>query len=81
MRIYGTNLLAHGGSIALLSFAGVDAEEIVSQSNLVVTARVAAGDDVTGDVLIVADTGATVTHTNGWKYIVAPTIDDVSPAI
>ena len=76
--LYGVSLFGHGRNIGTLTLAGVQAT-ITDQRDIYVYATVAAGSEQTGDVVITADTGATITSANAWSYIAEPAISDISP--
>ena len=77
--IIGKHLLAHGENLTAVSLAGV-AAVIVEQSDFSVTVTAQPGSDTTGDVQMVANTGATITKPKGFTYLKRVEIEKVSPA-
>ena len=79
VQINGTNLFGHGGSVSV-SLAGVPVKStsLATTTQIVVVAN--ASDAQTGDVLIVADTGATVTESDGWKQLEEGVVTAVEPS-
>ena len=78
--VTGTDLLAGGSKIASAKFAGVEAT-ITSSNNTHLEAVIAAkGDDTTGTIVMVSDTGGVVTSDDdAWEYLDASSIGDVDP--
>ena len=79
VSIYGVALRAHGSVVATVTLAGTGAT-IGEQNDLFVTVTVVEAAAATGDVILTADTGATVTKEDGWEYIEPPSISAVTPA-
>ena len=79
VEISGTNLLGYGASLSSVLLDGV-AATIESQNNSYVRVRAGQGSNSTGDVVLVANTGATVTRTDAWTYIVPGAIATVTPS-
>ena len=82
VNITGSNLLGGGSSIVSVSLAGVSVASIAEgKSNTIV--RVVAGVSASsgsGDVVPVANTGATVTLVGGFTYLTAGSISTVTPS-
>jgi len=75
----GTNLRGHVAQVVNVTLAGIPAV-IVAENDTVV--EVTCGDNdlaAVGDVVLTADTGATTTSANGWRYVSPGTINTVSP--
>ena len=80
VTISGSNLLGGGSTISSITLAGTAVSQITSFSNnniVVVAAQATAG---TGDVIIVANTGATTVATNGWTALTTGAVTAVTPA-
>jgi hypothetical protein len=79
LTISGERLFGGGSKVDRVLLGGAEAS-IVSQNRSVIIA-VASGDgDLgTGDVLLVADTGATITAGNSWTQLVPGVITAVAP--
>ena len=77
--ILGSNLLGHGNSIVNVTLAGRPAT-VTQQENLFVTVVARANDAATGDVMMIADTGAVVRLLNGWEYVAQGVIAAVTPS-
>ena len=71
-------MLAGGSSVAQVYLAGVHVSSIDSQQNDVVVITAARGNATLGDVLLVADTGATVTAIDAWTQLVEGNIASVT---
>jgi hypothetical protein len=79
VNISGSDLRGGGDSVDTVTLAGV-AATIIDESETLVRVRAGVGSNVIGDVVLVADSGATVTATDGWSYSAASTVSSVSPA-
>jgi hypothetical protein len=82
VNITGSGLLGHGSAVVSVTLAGVAVQNlVVSNEDTFVTVsaaeKLAAGP---GDVVVTADTGATVTAVNGWTYLAQGVIASVTPA-
>ena len=78
--ITGSNLLAGTESATAVLLSGVSAA-ILEQNNTYIKVRVNAGNSVgAGDVRIVTDSGAFIVLEDGWEYLDAGDINDVSPS-
>eukprot|EP00049_Salpingoeca_infusionum_P016687 m.343502 g.343502 ORF g.343502 m.343502 type:complete len:2822 (-) comp16130_c0_seq1:301-8766(-) len=81
VEISGTSLLGGGSSASRVSLAGLDVEAIVSSNASTVVVRAGNGTGgVSGDVVIVSDSGAVVTLSGGWTYTDAGVVLDVTPS-
>jgi hypothetical protein len=82
VKIAGSNLLAHGESLASVTLGGVEVADIVSAADDEIEVVAAAGPAVetVGDVVITADTGAEITSSGGWKYLQPGKVSTVNPA-
>ena len=80
VTISGDRLLAGGSSVAQVYLAGVHVSSIDSPQNDVVVITAARGNATLGDVLLVADTGATVTAIDAWTQLVEGNIASVTPS-
>lgn len=82
VEIVGTKLRGGGGEVVKVVLAGIPAT-IASESDESVHVVVNEPKDVytekTGNVVMYADTGATLTKQNAWTYNVAGKIDSVAP--
>jgi hypothetical protein len=79
VQIDGTNLFGHG-SATTVTLGGAAVKSTTSSTNTQIVVVVAAGNPGTGDVLLVADTGATVTEASGWKQLEEGAVTAVEPA-
>ena len=77
--IGGGGLLGGGSVIATVLLAGESAK-VESSGEAVVEAIAGAGNDKSGDVVITADSGAETSKADGWTYVVAGTISEISPS-
>jgi hypothetical protein len=77
--IEGLNLRAHGKHVVNVTLAGVYAS-IVAESNTKVAVIAMHGNAQVGDVVLTANTGATVTLVDGFEYAVAGSIDGAEPS-
>lgn len=81
VAITGTDLLQGATNVSAVSLGGVPAAiDVTAVSNAVINVVAQAGTPGLGDVVIVADTGSTLTGTGLWTYEGLPTISAVSPA-
>ncbi|MEC8482213.1 MAG: IPT/TIG domain-containing protein, partial [Pseudomonadota bacterium] len=83
VTISGTNLLGHGEAIASVTLASVTASVISFNDTTVVVEALEPSDPfviTVGDVVLVSNTGATITLVDGWQYNVAGNITSVTPA-
>lgn len=81
LTIVGERLRGGGANITGVTLAGVPVLRIVSESDteVVVIANTSSDRPIQGDVILVADSGATVRLRNGFKYIDAGVISSVTP--
>ena len=79
VTITGERLQASGLGVARVTLAGVEAE-LLTETDTTVTVEVNSGDAKTGDVVLTADTEATVTLAGGFTYATAGVVDTVSPS-
>jgi hypothetical protein len=68
VSIIGTDMAGGGDHVFSVSLAGEDAP-ITSQSDTLVVVTSPIGEAKTGPVVLVAETGATVTLDNGWDFL------------
>ncbi|MBS0284456.1 MAG: IPT/TIG domain-containing protein, partial [Proteobacteria bacterium] len=84
VTISGTGLLGGGSSVASLTLAGVAVQQVVSSTNsqivVIASASGSASNNVLGNTVIVADTGAIVTKSSSWQYLDRPVISLVTPS-
>ncbi|PHR02316.1 MAG: hypothetical protein COB29_14000, partial [Sulfitobacter sp.] len=80
VTIRGDRLLAGGSSVAQVFLAGVLVSSIDSDNDDVVIVTAARGTAQTGDVLLISDTGATITVTNGWQQLVEGNVSSITPS-
>lgn len=78
VTIKGSSLRGQGKRVVSLTLAGVTSK-IVSESNSEVVVIAQPGSNITGDVVLTADTEATVTLNNGFSYAVGGDITSVVP--
>ena len=80
VTVSGSSLRGSGASVASVVLGGVTARQIVSQTDTEV--QFVPADRAAGlvDVVLVADTGATVTKTDGFTYTAGSSIALVEPA-
>ena len=80
VTIFGLDLLSAGSEITQVTLKGVNVMEIVSQSSVQVVVRAGKSTSFgTGDVVLLLDTGAKVSLTNGFTYEAPSNITGVSP--
>ena len=82
VEITGARLLGGGSDLVSVTLAGVAATYVAGSANsthvnVVVNAGGVAG--VAGDIVLVADSGAVVTSTNGFTYLTAGDVTSVTP--
>jgi mucin-19 len=82
VTLQGTNLFGYGSSLSTATLAGVSAEILHANSSntRVVLRSGASASSLTDDIVLTADTGATVISPNGWHFVTAQSISGVSPA-
>ena len=78
VTITGTGLLGGGASISSASLVGTAAQVTSSSATQVVIVAASASAGL-GDLILVADTGATVTRINGWTYLTEGLVTSISP--
>jgi hypothetical protein len=78
VTINGTSLLGGGNTIASVSLAGSDCADI-DDSDTSIKCTAGEGSEGTGDVVLVSDTGAVVTLSDGFSYIAPGVVDLVTP--
>ncbi|EDQ84874.1 uncharacterized protein MONBRDRAFT_29861 [Monosiga brevicollis MX1] len=76
----GSNLNGYGGHIENVTLAGVPVKRIEAQNSSHVVVIAAAGAANTGDIVIQAESGATVIRSNGFTYVTPGSIASVEPA-
>ena len=81
VAITGTNLLQGGTTVSTVMLGGVLARIDGTASNTMINVIAQAGTPGLGDVVIVTDTGSTLTGTGLWTYEDVPTISTVTPSI
>jgi hypothetical protein len=80
VTIAGSSLRGGGSKIEGVSLAGTDAVDISVESDLLAIVTAGASDDaLTGDVVVISDTGSTVTLVDGFRYLTPGSVDSVSP--
>ena len=79
VSITGSNLLGGGASAELVTLAGTNVSSVVSSTNSLIVVIAADADPTVGDVVVVANTGATVSLADGFTYGNASRILSVSP--
>ena len=79
MTIKGASLRASGDNVDTMTFAGVDAE-IVSEEDTVVIVVASVSGAIQGNVVLTAETAATVTEAGGWTYLEQGAVTAVTPA-
>merc|ERR1711988_1587416 len=82
VTINGTGLRGSGNSVVRVLLGGIPVTSIEHENDTMVVVRSGASATATGpqNVVLVADTGATVTALGAWQYIEPSRIDAVSPA-
>ena len=78
VTISGTTMRANANSVDSVTLAGVSAT-ITKQSDDTVVVVAQKNDAKTGDVVVVADSGASVTETNGFTYKAQGSVSSVAP--
>ena len=66
-------------SVNSVLLAGQAVTSITSENDTVVVVKAAQGGNVTGDVVVQADSGAVTTFINGWTYRTEGNVTNVSP--
>jgi hypothetical protein len=83
IEIFGSNLRGSGNHVSTVTLANI-AAEIVFENNTLVAVTVGLPNDPyvgrTGDIVLVADTGAIITEEDGWTYNVAGNVTAITPA-
>ncbi len=81
VTISGSSLRGSGNSVASATLNGYSAR-VVSQNDSTVVLEAGDGDiaRTTGDIVLMADSGAVVRGANKWTYIVPGVISSVSPS-
>ncbi|EGD78400.1 hypothetical protein PTSG_12890, partial [Salpingoeca rosetta] len=86
VRIGGSRLLGHGQSLVGATLAGVAAEVVSASNTDVVLVANASSSARSGNVVLIADTGATVVLEDGtsglaeWTYVAPGVISEVEPS-
>lgn len=83
VRIRGERLRGGGDNVSRVLLAGVEAN-ITSENNteVVIRANPSSGNaEVTGDVVLIAESGAVVQRLQGWTYVEPGTITSISPSV
>lgn len=80
VRISGTNLLQGGVAASVVTLGGVGAT-VTSSSDSSIDVTVQTGVPGIGDVVIVSDTGSTLTGTGLWTYEALGSISSVTPMV
>jgi len=81
VTINGAGLMSGASSLVMVTLASETVGSIVSNTNsMVVIIASASSGAKTGDVVLIASTGAVVTSGNAWEYIQTGEIQSVSPA-
>jgi hypothetical protein len=75
----GTSLLSHGTNVQSVTLAGA-AADIQSENDSVIEVVAAASDELIGDVVIIADTGAATSKSDAWTYEAPGAVTSVEPA-
>ena len=76
----GARLCGGGTRITNVSLAGRAADIIDDDCNLIQARANDLGAQITGDVVLTSDTGASVTEVNGFEYVGKGNITSVSPS-
>jgi hypothetical protein len=79
--ISGTGLPAGGAEIISVTLANVAVEVLGASSDTRVDVVAGAGSARTGNVVMVADSGAIISLEDGWEYTTAGLITSVTPAV
>ena len=80
VTINGSNLLGNGTSLLNVTLSGLQTRIVSSSPNVVVAeASSDVNNDAVGDIVITANTGATVIRRQGWIYRPRGTITNISP--
>lgn len=81
VTLSGSGMFGGGSGVVQVTLAGVEAAISNGASATSIEVIAAAPDSSgSGDVVLIADTGAIVTLENGWKYVDAGEITEISPA-
>ena len=78
--VEGSRLLGGGAEVTYATLTGIEAE-VTSSTGTKVELIAGVGSAKTGDVKLVADTGASVSKSDGWTYLVPGEIEKVTPAV
>jgi hypothetical protein len=76
--ITGTDLRGSGDRVVAVTLANVPTA-LVNESNTVVHVVATEGSAGSGDVVLISESGATVTKANGWTYLPRGNVTAVSP--
>ena len=80
VNIYGSSLRGQGSKVASVTLSG-KAASIKRETDFYVQVAAGASDaSAAGDVVVTADTGATITQSKAWTYVKAGDITKVVPA-
>jgi hypothetical protein len=79
VTLAGSSLLANGSSIVRVDLAGLDAE-IDSDANDEIVVIAGDGDAGAGDIVLYADTQATITLSDGFTYLTKGAVASVEPS-
>lgn len=79
VTISGQRLRGHGAQVVSVTLAGV-AASIASESDTAVVVRAGIRTPGTGDVVLVANTGAIVSLASGWTYNTPGEVTSISPS-
>jgi hypothetical protein len=79
--VTGTSLLGGGSGVESVSLDGIPALEILEESETAISFRAGVTDGArTGDIVVVADTGAVIVQPDAWEYLEPANVSDVSPS-
>ena len=83
VTITGSNLFGGGNFVDSLTLAGVEVDEIVSQtrSQILCIAAATTAESPVDEVTIVADTGAEITLETAWSYELPGVVTEVEPSL
>jgi len=79
VTITGQRLFGGGTSVSRVTLGDIDSQLLSETTEEIVVRADASLTSFTGDVVIIANTGATITAENAWEYLVPGVITDVNP--
>ena len=79
VSIFGSQLRARGARVEAATLAG-SPSNILFESNSLVLAQVGEASNPAGDVVLISNTGSTITLEDGWTFTLAANVTSISPS-